>query len=329
MKISNEKIMNFWGSLLFFIAFIEKSFAADFCYEDSHCGPNSWGNSFAQCFPRTNSHQSPINLDSKMTRKESLGALDLRGFDTVPSGNWTLKNNGHTVMLEVNGLSVSGGGLSDTYQAQQLHFHWGGPSTNGSEHTVNGRRYPMEMHIVSMKTTHQNLTSALNDTSGLAVLGVLIDVADRDNSNFSAISDSVAFVKYKGTTLPISPFPLISLLPMQNMSQYYRYHGSLTTPPCSEAVVWTVYEAPIYVSQKQVRAFASPLLMPSPSGVYYTEEGANKALLQNNFRDVQARSSWAVYASKDARLVSSSTPMPSSHRSLTLLLFPPLAVWRL
>nr|XP_023664052.1 carbonic anhydrase 15-like isoform X1 [Paramormyrops kingsleyae] len=328
----NLKIMNFWRSLFFFVVFIEKSIAADFCYEDSHCSPNSWGNSFAQCRPRTDSRQSPINLDSKMTRNESLRPLDLQGFDAAPSGNWTLKNNGHTVMLDVNGLSVSGGGLPGSYQAQQLHFHWGSSSTNGSEHTVNGRRYPMEvttllvpytqMHIVTMKTTDQNLTSALNDTSGLAVLGVFIDVADQDNNNFSAISDLVASVKYKGTTLPISPFPLISLLPVRNMSQYYRYHGSLTTPPCSEAVMWTVYEVPIYVSQKQIDAFTS--------GVYYTEDGANKALLRNNFRDVQARASRALYASRDARLLpDSSTPLSSSHLSLALPLLPLLAAWRL
>lgn len=44
----------------------------------------------------------------------------------------------------------------------------------------------------------------------------------------------------------------MSLLPKHNMSQYYRYYGSLTTPPCSQVVVWTVYEVPIYISWSQV-----------------------------------------------------------------------------
>lgn len=43
------------------------------------------------------------------------------------------------------GMSVSGGGLPDVYHTIQLHFHWGGPATNGSEHTVDRRRYPMEV----------------------------------------------------------------------------------------------------------------------------------------------------------------------------------------
>ena len=50
------------------------------------------------------------------------------------------------VVLEVgSGMSVSGGGLPGVYNTVQLHFHWGSTSSNGSEHTMNGRRYPMEV----------------------------------------------------------------------------------------------------------------------------------------------------------------------------------------
>lgn len=49
-------------------------------------------------------------------------------------------------MLQVGaGMSLSGGGLPDVYHTVQVHFHWGGVATNGSEHTVDGRRYPMEV----------------------------------------------------------------------------------------------------------------------------------------------------------------------------------------
>ena len=51
-----------------------------------------------------------------------------------------------SVVLQVGGgMAVSGGGLPDVYHTIQLHFHWGGPATNGSEHTVDRRRYPMEV----------------------------------------------------------------------------------------------------------------------------------------------------------------------------------------
>lgn len=60
-------------------------------------------------------------------------------------------------------------------------------------------------------------------------------------------------VLHQGQTAKVKPFPLMGLLPKHNMSQYYRYHGSLTTPPCSQAVVWTLYQVPIYISWSQVR----------------------------------------------------------------------------
>lgn len=56
----------------------------------------------------------------------------------------------------------------------------------------------------------------------------------------------------QGQTAKIKPFALLDLLPKHNMSQYYRYYGSLTTPPCSQAVVWTLYEVPVYISWSQV-----------------------------------------------------------------------------
>ena len=51
----------------------------------------------------------------------------------------------------------------------------------------------------------------------------------------------------------------MNLLPKDNLNQYYRYHGSLTTPPCSRAVVWTVYQVPVYISWSQVSRIASPV----------------------------------------------------------------------
>lgn len=51
-------------------------------------------------------------------------------------------------MLQVgSGMAVSGGGLPGVYHTVQLHFHWGGPAGNGSEHTVDGHRYPMEVQF--------------------------------------------------------------------------------------------------------------------------------------------------------------------------------------
>ncbi|XP_049909221.1 carbonic anhydrase 15 isoform X1 [Epinephelus moara] len=299
----------------------------DYCYDEPHCDPYAWGDMFPSCHPLLEEHHSPINLDYQMTRNESLGPLHLEGFDVTQTGHWTLKNDGHTgkyttdivmfvivlamtrlwllsVILQVgSGMSVSGGGLPDVYHTIQLHFHWGGLATNGSEHTVDRRRYPMEMHIVNMKSIHPNLTAALEDPTGLAVLGFFIDVVYADNVHFGLISQKLSSVAYKGQTTKVKPFPLMNLLPKHNMSQYYRYYGSLTTPPCSQVVVWTLYEVPIYISWSQLAQFTSQ--------IFSTEEDAELVTpLQRNFRHIHPTFSRIVSASKDAKLLTGMASHP-------------------
>uniref|UniRef100_A0A668A1L7 Carbonic anhydrase n=1 Tax=Myripristis murdjan TaxID=586833 RepID=A0A668A1L7_9TELE len=266
-----------------------------FCYNEHHCDPYAWGDTFPSCHPLLEEHHSPINLDYQMSRNESLGALHLEGFDTVQTGHWTLKNNGHSVVLQVgSGMSVSGGGLPGVYHTIQLHFHWGSLSTNGSEHTVDRRRYPMEMHIVNMKSIHPNVSAALEDPTGLAVLGFFVDVVYADNVHLGHITRKLSSVAYKGWKNTNNPTWL--LLPEHNMSQYYRYHGSLTTPPCSPVVIWTLYEVPIYASWSQLEQFASEM--------YSTEEGEeDEKPLHNNFRHIHPTFSRSVYASRDAKLL--------------------------
>ncbi|CAL8281349.1 unnamed protein product [Boreogadus saida] len=271
----------------------------EYCYDEGHCDPYAWGDLFPSCHPLLETHHSPINLDSQMTRSYSLGEFLLEGFDVAQPGQWKLNNDGHSVVLDVGGgLSVSGGGLPGVYHTIQLHFHWGSPSSNGSEHTVDGQRYPMEMHIVNMKSTHPNVSVALGDPTGLAVLGVFVDTAYADHEQFGHIAKKLSSVAYKGQTTSIKPFPLIGLLPQQHMSQYYRYHGSLTTPPCSQAVVWTLFEVPIQISWSQLERLTS--------GIYASEEYEDDATpLYNNFRHVHPTYSRTVYASLDAKLLNS------------------------
>ncbi|KAK9532604.1 hypothetical protein VZT92_009980 [Zoarces viviparus] len=302
-----------WAAALLLI-FVSYGDSEDYCYDEPHCDPYAWGDMFPSCHPLLEEHHSPINLDHHMTRNESLGSLHLEGFDVIQTGHWTIKNDGHTVVLQVgSGMSVSGGGLPDVYHTIQLHFHWGGPATNGSEHTVDSRRYPMEMHVVNMKSIHPNVTAALHDPTGLAVLGFFIDVVYADNVHFGLISQKLSSVAYKGQTTKIKPFPLMHLLPKHNMSQYYRYYGSLTTPPCSQAVVWTLYEVPIYISWSQLAQFSSQ--------IFSTEEDAEQVTpLQNNFRHIHPTFSRIVSASKDGRLLAGTSSRPlGSDVSLRLL----------
>ena len=72
--------------------------------------------------------------------------------------------------------SFTGGGYSDRYVFQQLHFHWGSDDNSGSEHTVDGRAYAGEMHLVHYNSKYGDYKSAVKNSDGLAVLGILFQV---------------------------------------------------------------------------------------------------------------------------------------------------------
>uniref|UniRef100_A0A4W5P8K8 Carbonic anhydrase n=1 Tax=Hucho hucho TaxID=62062 RepID=A0A4W5P8K8_9TELE len=123
--------------------------------------------------------QSPINIDTnQLTFDPSLHNLTFSDI-TNPHSIKFLTNNGHTVscVLEEGLMEVRGGGLPHGYTAVMMHFHWGGNSLYhpGSEHTVDSVRYPMEIHLVTLK---EGLTmeQAKTDPERIAVFGFFIDV---------------------------------------------------------------------------------------------------------------------------------------------------------
>ena len=95
------------------------------------------------------------------------------------------ENNGHSMQFnpdEDQKFTISGGPLDGEYQFAQLHFHWGSDSGKGSEHTVDGSSFPLEMHMVHTNTKY-NGTEWKNHKDGLAVIGIFADIGHR-NSRF-------------------------------------------------------------------------------------------------------------------------------------------------
>ena len=89
--------------------------------------------------------------------------------------------------------TLSGGSLKDEYKLLQLHFHWGADDSMGSEHTINNRRFPLEMHLV-----HQAKRIPADKPEGLAVAGFLFQLTDQDNPNIDAIVKAIFDVKKAG-----------------------------------------------------------------------------------------------------------------------------------
>ena len=202
--------------------------AATWGYEGER-EPSTWGElrpEFKMC--ALGKFQSPVNIVPTF-----LANLPDLVFDYKESPLQIL-NNGHTVQVNFpEGSSLKVGSAS--YRLLQLHLH------TPSENTINGRSYPMEVHLVH-KTSD-------------GILGVVGVVVERGESN-SAVEKIWRYLplsKAGPATHKDVVVNAAELLPGD--LRYYRFMGSLTTPPCTEGVNWYVLQEPIHVSQKQIEKF--------------------------------------------------------------------------
>jgi carbonic anhydrase len=203
--------------------------AAHWSYEGAGA-PAKWGDlDAANKVCTIGSQQSPIDIGA--TIKSQLPALKI---DWAAQGAGTVVNNGHTIQLNfAEGSTLTLGDVK--YKLLQVHFH------RPSEHLIGGRNFPMEAHFVHRA-----------DSGPLAVVGVLM-ATGKPNAAFSQII----------ATMPAREGPAVkanaginpnALLPAK--LGYYRYPGSLTTPPCSETVEWLLLTDPIQVAEADVASFA-------------------------------------------------------------------------
>ncbi|CAG0916684.1 unnamed protein product [Notodromas monacha] len=204
-----------------------------------------WAAMFGTCGgPR----QSPIDIDTGHVSFTNYDNWRFQGYEQEPDLA-IISNNGHSATLHTENVE------------KFLHFHWGARSIHGSEHTVNERRFPLELHLVHFSTAYPNVSAAVASGRGdaLAVLGFLYEISTRDPpGGLGAVVAALPRVTSSASTaqLPQPTAPsLASLVQGLDLARFFRYDGSLTTPPCSEVVVWTVFEDKLGISEAQLQAF--------------------------------------------------------------------------
>ncbi|BFZ04459.1 hypothetical protein BsWGS_07498 [Bradybaena similaris] len=222
-------------------------------------GPESWHVHYKYC---AGERQSPINIVASTCEYDpGLEPIVLEHV-SGPAAPCLLNvtNNGHAASVRVvnRDLRVRGGGLADVYKTVEFHFHWGSTDEVGSEHAINGRKYPLEMHLVSYAEKYGNVKEAMTKPGGLAVLGVFFEISEKDNPVFSTLDDALRHIHKAGDHTTINQLRLRSLLP-DDLSQYWRYNGSLTTPFCFESVIWTIFKEPQKISKSQLETLRSLL----------------------------------------------------------------------
>ncbi|XP_061922311.1 receptor-type tyrosine-protein phosphatase zeta isoform X1 [Entelurus aequoreus] len=242
----------------------------------------NWGKKYPSC---NSAKQSPVDIDETFSQvRLQYQNLQLEGWDRLTAQSTTIHNNGKTVAITVGGnFFISGGGLSSRFRVDTITFHWGRCNTTleGSEHSLNGMKYPLEMQIYGYDPEDvQSVDEATRESGRIAALAVLFQISLDDNDNLNPLVDAVNTVSRFGKSGSVEAFSLQSLLP-NNTDKYYIYNGSLTSPPCWETVEWLVFKQPVDISQSQLEVFCEVMTMEQAGYVMLTD------YLQNNFREQQ------------------------------------------
>ncbi|KAK7267793.1 hypothetical protein RIF29_20472 [Crotalaria pallida] len=198
-------------------------------------GPSYWGDlkkEWAIC--KNGAMQSPIDLSSrKVTMVPELG--DLKKY--YKPQNATIANRGHDIVMKWKGDAGSIIINGTKFFLKQCHWH------SPTEHTINGKRYDLELHMV-----HDSLNP--NAKNKLAVVAVMFRIGRPDPtlSKLSKYIESMVNEEAEKSIGVINPSEI-----KLGGKKYYRYMGSLTVPPCSEGVIWSINKKIISVSREQVK----------------------------------------------------------------------------
>ncbi|MDR2626882.1 MAG: carbonic anhydrase family protein, partial [Dysgonamonadaceae bacterium] len=200
-------------------------------------GPAYWQTlDTAYALAKDGASQSPIDIVTALSvPSDHLGQLVFAYRET----EFEVENNGHTIELmplaKNNYITIDG---SAPYVLQQFHFH------APSEHTIDGKSFPMELHLV-----HKD------EQGNLAVIGVMIAQGAENEALKEAFAALPRQLTHEGSVKPevkINTADLFGATP-----SVYRYDGSLTTPPCTEGVKWIITSEAIEMSAAQIQAFTS------------------------------------------------------------------------
>jgi len=251
--------------------------------------------------------QSPINIEEKTVKFQEFRPFAFLGYEklSIAKGALKVKNTGGTLkMLAEPGVGLLGGGpLNVQYEFVEMHFHWGDSAVaggrEGSEHKINGKSFPLELHMVHKNIHDASIEDALCHENGLCVLAfvfeTIVDYVEPIPGLDSlakiiahlTVADSIVdqerlkeLVKKEVLDEKVD-INVANFLPFL-IEEYFTYRGSLTTGGCEEAVNWVFFKTPLAITKEHLKAFQTLLDL-------------DKEPIKNNFRETMPANNRPVY----------------------------------
>jgi len=257
----------------------------------SYANQNTWSE-YPGC---GQDHQSPIDLHTiDVSLKDHKTPISFSSYDLVNKDTCVVVNNGNTATIQMmtNDFSqaiLSGGPFNSTeYFFTHAVFHWGADNTLGSEHTIRGTTYPLEMQLI-----HQ---TSSGEESKLAITSFLFEITEEDNPFLAGLITAISKIKSAGTEAQLdnpvdtikdenitadeksqeamNVFSMDLLIKDSITGPYFTYSGTMTYPPCTEVKQYVVFRVPLDISSTQLDQFR--LLLQQ-----------DETKLVNNFREVK------------------------------------------
>lgn len=210
---------------------------------------------------QTGLKQSPINIDAD-------SAIQAPAPPLIWSKHYAVKPD--SLILEIGSSSIRiipgfkanakatimGGPLKQPYELDHFHFHWGISNEEGSEHSINGKYYSVELHAVHFKAK-LTCEEASDDPQGIAVVAYFIHL---NNSRKESIQRFCEVVKLIERATSQGMIRLTKLFPLSDIirpftSQYYYYYGSMTSEPYNENVTWIISPEVLQIPEETLTSF--------------------------------------------------------------------------
>ncbi|EYC41425.1 hypothetical protein Y032_0569g75 [Ancylostoma ceylanicum] len=220
---------------------------------DTYQGPQNWGLLFK---PWTMCHngkmQSPIDIPpDRLLFDPNMKPIHIDRINVMSE----MLNTGQMPRIRIGNsarrpsANLTGGPLHGyKYRIQRIDIHVGRGDVNGSEHTIDGRRFPMEIQMLAYNTDlYRNFSSASRSPHGIAGVSVLVDYGTETNAELLKLTIATASILYKAQRVELADLEPWRLLPYTR--DIVTYEGSMTSPGCHETVTWIIVNQPIHITR--------------------------------------------------------------------------------